>query len=79
MCLRRYFDVAYKNIIEEIKFEFKHNPLPVIVINELSSVEYINKAFQRMSKYNKEEILWNKIDIILPTNIRKEHSDFVSD
>lgn len=32
-----------------------------------------------MCKYNKEEILWNKIDIILPSNIRKEHSDFVSD
>jgi len=32
-----------------------------------------------MSKYNKEEIQWNKLDLILPLNIRKEHSDFVSD
>lgn len=50
MCQRRYFDVAYKNILEEIKFEYKNHGLPVIVINELSSVEYINKSFQRMSK-----------------------------
>lgn len=39
----------------------------------------MNKAFQRIAKYNKEEILWSKLDLILPMNIRKEHSDFVSD
>ncbi len=81
--LKRINDISSKKIVEqkllevEARFEaiFQHAAIGVILVNNVREIILANDYTETLFGYKKEDMVGQKLDMLIPSNLRKKHID----
>jgi len=53
------------------------SPSPLILVNRLGKIAYINRSTEKLFQYSKEDLIGSNIDILLPQRLKKQHAHLI--
>lgn len=62
-----------KEVNNQFDAVFQHSHIGIIITNDKGVIEDVNPFAARMFNYSKEELINQKIEVLLPSNIRDRH------
>lgn len=72
-----FIDTTEKKKLEgQFKNLFDSFPFAIVMVNEKGIIELINNGTEKLVGYNKEELLGNNLDILIPLNFRQNHNNY---
>lgn len=63
-------------LFEEV---FERSPVANILVQKNGNIYLINKQAEALFKYNRNELIGNRIEILIPESVRASHADWVQD